>query len=148
MFVIGVDMGLRTGASRQAIGCYKEKKMSANPIVHWELMGADGAAQKAFYESIFDWKLEATEGLDNYHMVSADDVGVGGGVGQGNEQMPSYMTIYVQVESIDESLGQIEASGGTTVLPRTVMPGTVTFGLFNDPAGNLVGLVEAATPPA
>ncbi len=122
--------------------------MSSNPIVHWELMGADGEAQKAFYESIFDWKLEATEGLDNYHMVSSDDVGVGGGVGQGNEQMPNYMTIYVQVESIDESLGQIEARGGTTVVPRTVMPGTVTFGLFNDPAGNLVGLVEAATPPA
>ena len=81
-------------------------------------------------------------------MVSADDVGVGGAVGQGNEQMPNYMTIYIQVEGIDEALSGIEASGGATVVPRTVMPGTVTFGLFNDPAGNLVGLVEAATPPA
>ena len=122
--------------------------MSANPIVHWELMGADGEVQKTFYEGIFDWKLEPTEGFEGYHMVSSDDVGVGGAVGQGNEQMPSYMTIYVQVESINESLGQIEASGGTTVLPRTVVPGTVTFGLFNDPAGNLVGLVEAETPAA
>ncbi len=122
--------------------------MSANPIVHWELMGADGDAQKTFYQANFDWKLEPQEGLDNYHMVSGDDVGVGGAVGQGNEQMPNYMTIYIQVEGIDESLGQIEASGGATVVPRTVIPGTVTFGLFNDLAGNLVGLVEAATPPA
>jgi len=29
-----------------------------------------------------------------------------------------------------------------------VIPGTVTFGLFADPAGNLVGLVEAETPAA
>jgi hypothetical protein len=29
-----------------------------------------------------------------------------------------------------------------------VIPGMVTFGLFTDPAGNLVGLVEAETPPA
>ena len=140
--------GAEPGCPDKAIGRYMEKKMSANPIVHWELMGADGDAQKTFYEANFDWKLEPQEGLDGYHMVSADDVGVGGAVGQGNEQMPNYMTIYIQVESIDESLGQIEASGGTTVVPRTVMPGTVTFGLFNDPAGNLVGLVEAATPPA
>ena len=85
-------------------------------------MGADGEAQKAFYESIFDWKLEATGGLDNYHMASSDDVGVGGAVGQGNEQMPNYMTIYIQVEGIDEALSGIEASGGATVVPRTVMP--------------------------
>ncbi len=120
--------------------------MSANPIVHWELMGADGGAQKAFYEANFDWKLEAVDGFDGYHMVSADDVGVGGAVGQGNEQMPNYMTIYVQVDSIDEALSGIEATGGSTVMPRTEIPGVVTFGLFNDPAGNLVGLVEEDTP--
>ena len=79
-------------------------------------------------------------------MVSADDVGVGGAVGQGNEQMPNYMTIYIQVDSIDEALSGIEASGGATVMPRTEIPGVVTFGLFNDPAGNLVGLVEEDTP--
>jgi len=31
-------------------------------------------------------------------------------------------------------------------MPRTEIPGVVTFGLFNDPAGNLVGLVEEDTP--
>jgi predicted enzyme related to lactoylglutathione lyase len=122
--------------------------MSANPIVHWELMGADGDAQKAFYEGNFDWEFESTDGFDNYHMVSGDGMGVGGAVGQGNEQMPAYQAIYIQVDSIDESLGNIEESGGSTVMPRTEIPGMVTFALFNDPGGNLVGLVEAATPSA
>ncbi len=57
--------------------------MSNNPVVHWELMGADGDAQKAFYESIFDWKLEAPEGFGEYHMIGNDEVGLGGAVGKG-----------------------------------------------------------------
>ena len=122
--------------------------MSNNPIVHWELMGEDGDAQKNFYTSIFDWEFQPTEGFENYYMVDREAIGVGGAVGQGPEQMPAYSTIYVQVESIDESLGKIEANGGSMVMPRTVLPGTVTFGLFHDPSGNLVGLVEAETPAA
>ena len=120
--------------------------MSANPIVHWELMGPDGEAQKGFYSSIFDWRLSQAENFPNYFMTDAEETGVAGAVGQGNEQMPAYSTFYVQVEAIEESLGKIEANGGSTVLPRTEIPGTVTFALFHDPAANLVGLVEAETP--
>ena len=120
----------------------------ANKIVHWELMGADGDAQKAFYSTIFDWEFAATEGFENYHMTTAEATGVGGAVGQGNEHMPNYAAMYVEVGDINETLGVIEASGGSTVVPRTEIPGTVSFALFNDPAGNLVGIVESDTPAA
>ncbi len=120
--------------------------MSNNPIVHWELMGADAGAQKEFYGKIFDWEFNSPEGFDEYHMVSEEGMGVGGAVGKGPEEMPSYALIYVQVDSIDESLAAVEANGGSTVMPRTEIPGTVTFAMFNDPAGNMVGLVEAETP--
>lgn len=116
--------------------------MSANPIVHWEFMGADGAAQRAFYGSIFDWKLNVVEGFENYFITEGDDMGVNGAVGQGNENMPSYQAIYVQVEDITAKLAEVEAAGGKTVVPRTEIPDVVTFGLFTDPAGNLVGIVE------
>ncbi len=116
--------------------------MSANPIVHWELMGADGDAQKKFYESIFDWKLSNVEGFDSYFISEGEGMGVNGGVGQGNEHMPNYQAIYVQVADINAKLAEVEANGGTTVVPRTEVPDVVTFALFNDPAGNLVGIVE------
>ena len=121
--------------------------MSKNPIVHWELMGENADAQREFYSSIFDWKLSAPEGFENYYLTDAEDTGVGGGVGRGIDAMPTYATLYVQVDDIEVSLGDIETNGGQTVVPRTEVPGTVTFALFNDPAGNLVGLVEAETPP-
>ena len=122
--------------------------MAAKPIVHFELMGADGDSQRDFYRDIFEWEFQNPEGFDNYHMVSAEATSLGGAVGQGNEQMPAYQTLYIQVPSIDETLAAIEATGGKAVTPRTEIPGMVTFALFNDPGGNLVGLVEESTPDA
>ena len=117
-----------------------------NPIVHWEFMGPDGEGLSRFYSGLFDWKTEPVEGFENYNLVSEDDAGVGGAVGTGPEQMPNYLTVYIQVDDIDGHLAKIDDAGGKTVMPRTVVPGTVTFAMFADPAGNVVGLVEADTP--
>ncbi len=122
--------------------------MASHKIVHWELMGPDAAALNSFYNELFGWKGEEVPGFGGYTMISGDDAGVGGAIGAGNEHMPAYQTVYIEVESIDEHLGKVEAGGGTTAMPRTVIPGMVTFAMFHDPAGNLVGLVEAETPPA
>ncbi|MCP4306911.1 MAG: hypothetical protein GY926_22635 [bacterium] len=122
--------------------------MADHKIVHWELMGPEAGKLAAFYGSLFGWDLQAYPGMDDYHLVDEKQSGVGGAIGAGNEHMPNYQTMYVEVGSVDEHLGKAEANGGTTVVPRTVVPGTVTFGLFKDPAGNLVGVVEAETPPA
>ena len=121
----------------------------AHPIVHWELMGPDGDAMKAFYAELFGWQAETVPGFDSYHMVDADQAGgIAGAVGKGPEEMPQYMTFYVQVANVDEHLAKAEEAGGNTVMPRTEVPGIVTFGLFADPAGNVVGVVEEETPPA
>lgn len=119
--------------------------MSANPIVHWELMGPNGEEQKNFYSTIFDWEFLTPEGFENYHMTQGDDMAVNGAIGQGSEETPAYSCIYVQVDDIEAKLTQIESIGGKTVLPRTELPEMVTFAMFNDPAGNLVGLVEATS---
>lgn len=119
-----------------------------NPIVHFEIMGEDGEAQNAFYSNVFGWKTEAVPGFDAYYLTQADDTGVGGAVGKGGDPMATYLTLYIQVDDVDEHLRTIEAAGGKTLMPKTVVPGTVTFAWFADPAGNAVGIVEAETPPA
>ncbi|MDH3308172.1 MAG: VOC family protein [Acidimicrobiia bacterium] len=117
-------------------------------IVHWELMGTDGAALKTFYADLFGWKMEGVPGFGDYYMTDGEETGVGGAIGQGSEEMPAYQALYVEVESIDEHLAKVEAGGGKAVVPRTVIPGTVVFGMFTDPAGNLIGLVEPDMPDA
>jgi predicted enzyme related to lactoylglutathione lyase len=122
--------------------------MAEHKIVHWELMGPDGDKLAAFYGELFGWSLAPSPGFDAYNMTTEEETGIGGAIGQGNENMPQYQTIYIQVDSVEEHLGKAEGAGGTTVVPRTVVPGMVAFGLFTDPAGNLVGVVEAETPAA
>lgn len=117
-----------------------------NKIVHWELMGTDADALRDFYGGIFDWATQATEGFEGYYLVDAEQTGVGGAVGRGPEEMPNYLTIYIEVDSIDEYLGRIGEAGGSTVIPRTEIPDIVTFAMFADPAGNVVGLVESDMP--
>jgi uncharacterized protein len=119
-----------------------------NPIVHWEIMAPDGDKLGAFYNDIFDWEAATTPGFESYYLVDAEKTGVGGAVGQGPEGMPNYVAIYVEVPDIDAHLAKIEGAGGSTVMPRTEIPGVVTFALFADPAGNTVGLVEPEMPPA
>lgn len=120
----------------------------ANKIVHWELMGPDGDALSGFYGSLFDWKPAPVEGFAGYNLVDGEQTGIGGAVGTGSEQMPNYLTIYIEVDDIDDHLGRIAAAGGSTIVPRTVLPGMVTYAMFADPAGNMVGLVESDVPPA
>ena len=122
--------------------------MAEHKIVHWELMGPDGDKLAAFYGDLFGWNLAPSPGFDGYNMTTEEETGIGGAIGQGNENMPQYQTIYIQVDSVEEHLGKAEGAGGTTVVPRTVVPGMVAFGLFTDPAGNLVGVVEEETPAA
>ena len=50
--------------------------------------------------------------------------------------------ITIDVEEIDQSLKEIESRGGSTVTPRTAIPGMGAFAYFKDPEGNIMGLWE------
>ena len=54
--------------------------------------------------------------------------------------------ITVDVESIDDALGKIEAAGGKTAIPKSEIPGMGFTAYFTDPEGNLMGLWESAPP--
>ena len=116
--------------------------MTKNRIVHWELLGEDSGAMRTFYSKVFDWKPADVEGFPHYYMVEDEGIGLAGAIGRGPEEMPSYSCIYVSCNDINETLKTVEGAGGKTVVPRTVIPDVVTFALFTDPAGNLVGLSE------
>ena len=125
----------------------KERTLS-HKIVHFELMGPDDALLASFYEDLFGWKSSAVKGFESYHLVDAEHAGIGGAIGRGQNHMPSYLSVYVEVDDVDAHLAKAEVGGATTVVPKTVMPGMATFALFTDPAGNMVGLVENEMPPA
>jgi len=111
----------------------------ANPVVWFEVTGNKGAELRSFYGDLFDWKYDVMESMD-YGMVAADEGrGIPGGIGKGQDQR---VTFYVSTTDIAGSLKQAEGLGGKTLMPRTELPGGTVLGMFSDPEGNAVGLVE------
>jgi uncharacterized protein len=110
-----------------------------NPVVHFEVVGSDGAKLQEFYGDLFGWKISA-DNPQNYGIVDNGGEGINGGVGQapdGSRQV----TWYVQVGNIADCLRKAEEMGGKVVMPRTEMD-MVTMAMMADPEGNVVGLVE------
>jgi predicted enzyme related to lactoylglutathione lyase len=108
------------------------------PLVFFDIAGPDLASQSAFYRTVFGWDV----GADGHVMVpTASPVPALLRV----ETAPALVAervIYLGVEDITATLAMIGEHGGSTVFPRTVVPGVVILSLFKDPAGNRMGLVE------
>ncbi|MFN2479398.1 MAG: VOC family protein [Pseudonocardiaceae bacterium] len=118
------------------------------PVVHFEVIGTDGAALRSFYSDLFGWKIDADNPM-NYGIVqregsaSGEGTGIGGGIGVGPEGYPGHVTFYVGVPDVEAALAKAEGLGGSRVMgPEKVME-EIEIGLFNDPEGHLIGVVKA-----
>ena len=109
-----------------------------NPVVHFEIRSEDPDAARSFYGELFGWTYPPG-GFPGYTYV---DTGVPnaipGGISptQGGEAL---VTFFVGVEDVPAALAAAERLGGHVVQPATAVPG-VTFGLFADPQGQVVGV--------
>ena len=127
----------------------------ASPIVHFEIMAPKSGDKKAlqdFYAKTFGWKINADNPF-SYGMAYPDGnetqgppaSGINGAVDAAQDENAGVI-IYLGVDDLDASLAQINAAGGSTVMPPTEVPGMVWFALFKDPAGNTMGLVKNQPP--
>ncbi|MFQ5751804.1 MAG: VOC family protein [bacterium] len=115
--------------------------MSAK-VVHFEVLGKDAKKLQHFYSELFDWKINADNPM-NYGLVQAEGEGsIGGGIAAAEEGTPGHVTFYVEVDDIPAHLSKAESMGGKTVVPETEIPNMVTFALFADPEGHVIGLVK------
>lgn len=116
----------------------------SHPVVWFEVMGEDGKKLQSFYAKLFDWKIDASNPM-GYGMVEATEGrGIPGGVGQLDGKPQPKVLFYVSTTDIPDSLKKAEKLGGRTLMPRTELPGGTVLGLFSDPEGNPIGLVEEA----
>ena len=112
-------------------------------VVHFEIIGKDGEGLKNFFGKLFDWEIDSNNPM-NYGLVKGEEGGIGGGIGGVTEEGgSSYATFYIEVDNVQSYLDKAAELGGKIVVPETVIPNMVTFGMFNDPEGNLIGLVKS-----
>src|SRR5215470_2633653 len=110
---------------------------TANPVTWFEIIGRDATALQGFYSELFGWKLQNAGGM-NYGMLEGANGGIGGGIGE-TEDGAGHVTVYVQVDDPQEYLDKASTLGGKTIVPVTEIPDMVTFALFADPEGHVVG---------
>src|SRR5918992_2219921 len=127
------------------------------PVVHFEILGKNADKTQGYYAELFGWDIQALpfENPTQYGLVqrdgntNAEGIGIGGGVGGAPDGYPGHVTFYVEVPDVEAALGKAESLGGTRMMGPDQVPGGPVIGLFQDPDGFTVGVVQAdtASPP-
>jgi predicted enzyme related to lactoylglutathione lyase len=112
----------------------QQASRAAPPLVFFDIVGPDGPVLQAFYEDVFGFTI----GADGGTMTTATPA-MRGLIGQ---DAAARTMLYFGVDDVSAALRAVEANGGSIDAPRFEVPGVVVLGLFRDPAGNRVGLVE------
>ena len=125
-------------------------------VVHFEIPADDIERAKNFYGSVFGWQLQTMEmpggsytvvmttPVDETSQLPTEPGAINGGMMQRDDRTPSPV-ITIDVDGIDQALKEVEDAGGSTVTPRTEIPGMGAFAYFKDPEGNVLGLWETTS---
>lgn len=119
----------------------------SHPVMWFEVLGNDGGKLRQFYGDLFGWSFDVIAPEDYGLVKTASSRGIPGGVGTAKSGMASWVTFYTETPDVTASLNKAQSLGGKIVVPRTVTP-DVVLGIFEDPEGHTIGLVEAQAPAA
>lgn len=123
-------------------------------VVHFEIPVDDLERAKAFYGSAFGWQLNTMPEMDDYTIAMTTGIdektqtptepgAINGALMRRKAETP-VPVLTIGVDSVETALKEVVSGGGSTVQPRTEIPGMGAFAYFKDTEGNVVGLWENA----
>lgn len=108
-------------------------------ICYLEIPAADVPGSAAFYKNVFGWQIRTRS---NGSVAFDDGVGeVSGSWVQGRPAAGPGVLIYIMVDSVQDTIGKVNAHGGNIVQPLGADAPEITA-RFSDPAGNVFGLYQ------
>ena len=114
----------------------------AHPVMWFEVLGTDGGKLRQFYGDLFGWTFDVTPPSDYGVAKTGDPRSIMGGIGGAYPGTRPWVTFYTETPDVTASLEKARTLGGKIVMPRTELP-DVILGVFEDPEGHVLGLVEA-----
>jgi len=113
--------------------------MSKRGIVHVEIPAKDGKSAGKFYQDLFGWKLQEIPEM-NYTMWESEG-GSSGGFSDVNGDTPvGSLLVHIHSDDIEADLKRVVELGGKVVKPKTEIPQTGWYAMFQDPTGNVLAL--------
>jgi uncharacterized glyoxalase superfamily protein PhnB len=115
--------------------------------MHFEIMGKDAPTLGSFYANVFGWNVAAPIPEYEVQYSLVDPVpgfqrGISGGIGRAPEGYDGHVTFYVVVDDIEAAFAKIEEHGGSRMMGPDKVPNGPVIGLFRDPEGHTIGLVD------
>jgi uncharacterized protein len=118
-----------------------------HPVMHFEIMGQDAPKLRSFYADVFGWNVapplpgspvqySLVEPVPNFQR------GINGGIGSAPQGYDGHVTFYVVVDDIESAFAKVEEHGGTRMMGPDKVPDGPVIGLFRDPEGHTIGLVD------
>lgn len=125
--------------------------------MHFEIPAEDVEKLKSFYTKVFGWKIEKSQMPMDYWTIQTVPVdekmmpvrpGINGGLFRKDRpEMKDLKPVnYISVESIDETIKKVQASGGKILQPKQEIPTVGSFAIALDPEGNQIGILQPEMP--
>jgi uncharacterized protein len=115
--------------------------------MHFEVMGQDVPKLRNFYAGVFGWDVAPP--IPDYEVqyslvdpVPGFQRGISGGIGKAPEGYDGHVTFYIVVDDIETAFAKIEERGGSRMIGPNKVPNGPVIGLFRDPEGHTIGLVD------
>ena len=119
--------------------------MSRRNVVHIEIAATNVVSASKFYQELFGWKMRHIPEF-NYTMWE-DGAGFGGGFNIASEESPlGKVLVYIHSDDIEADLKKAVQLGVKMVHPKTEIPSTGWFGIFEDLDGNRLALYTSMNP--
>ncbi len=117
-------------------------------ITHFEIYGDQPTHIAEFYRALFGWQVEQMPGVDYWRIqipAAASTVLQGGGLTYRAIPGLNGWMLFVNIESMDETLSLVQNLGGSIIRPKTAVPKTAWVTIVADPANNIFGVWQADT---
>ncbi|MFA9431300.1 VOC family protein [Egicoccus sp. AB-alg2] len=113
-------------------------------IVHFELPVDDPDRARAFYSSVFGWKLEGYGDQPYWLATTGEETepGIDGAL-TGRSELASAPIVVIGVEDLDATVGDAVGHGAEQVQEKLPVPGMGWTAYLRDPEGNVVALWQS-----
>ena len=118
--------------------------MQKNPVVFWELATHDMEKTVEFFREVFEWKIEFNDRLGFYIIPETTPLNeaLDGGVFTLKRAKLPFLTVFIQVEDIEEKARLIQEKGGFIVDQPSEIPSGSKICLFNEPSGVTFAMLQ------
>src|SRR5215475_8558480 len=95
-----------------------------NFATHFEIYAKNPAQLADFYRRLFGWTIERAPGIDYFliHTTPSDAKGIRGGLTHRPLPEPRSWVHFVSVESLDETIEQVQRLGGKVLQGKSAVP--------------------------